>query len=175
MRRRGRLIAAIVAIVVGLVLVWIAAFGSRSNQTAQNTLPEAQATPGTIAPLDPDARRSPNTVDGTATPKDEPSPTDTPGDIFDQEYGARGKHEVTVSIRASGKFKYQVKWRDGKADEGISSGYHRTRTLTGGFPFAQVVAIVVPQDNVSCTITVDGVEKDSASRSHTFRPAICTG
>jgi hypothetical protein len=95
------------------------------------------------------------------------------GDVFDTEYGDRGSHKVTVSIRSSGIAGYSITWRDGKKEQGTTGGLTRTRTITGGFPLAQVG--IQGLGVATCTITVDGAQKATKSTSRKYAIAICNG
>ncbi|HUS22683.1 MAG TPA: hypothetical protein VMZ66_11810 [Aeromicrobium sp.] len=163
MRRIVRTVAAGIVIILGLALVSVAAF---SSDIATATLPDAPTTAsegGEVAPLDPYADNGP--VRKTKTP-------DGP-DVFGTEFGRRGKHEVTVTISGSGNFHYQVRWRGGKLDD--SSGqYSRTKTVKGGFPLV-LVGITSTGPAVSCSITIDGIRKDTQTTTADTPETFCEG
>jgi hypothetical protein len=160
MRRIARTVAASVVIILGLALVSVAAF---SSDIATVTLPDApKAVPeaGQVAPLDPNAGNSPVRK----------IPSNLP-DIFATEFGKRGKHEVTVTL--SGPAAYQVSWRDGKVEEGTGQ-LNSTKTVSGGFPLA-FVAVNGLGASITCTITIDGVERDSQTSTPENSIVFCEG
>lgn len=161
MRRIARTVAASVVVILGLALVSVAAF---SSNIVTATLPEApeSATEGDAAapPLDPNADNGPlREID-----------VDAPN-VFATEFGRRGKHEVTVSMGGQGY--YQVHWRGGKIEKGAGQ-YNRTRTVTGGFPLV-LIAVNGLGRTASCTITIDGVEKDQQTTSTEAPIVLCQG
>jgi hypothetical protein len=179
MRLNARNGAALLAIVVGLVLVVFAALGSKGSLpgTLKNPPPIPVAT-GTLEPLDP--VKSGGIVDagGKAknTGKDDPEAVQGFGaNIFDTEYGARGTHKVSVSIRSNGITGYSIKWRDGKSEVGSTSGLSRERTIRGGFPLVQVAIQGLPASSVTCKVTIDGAEKATKTTSRKYAIAFCTG
>ena len=160
MRRIARTAAASVVIILGLALVSVAAF---SSDIVTATLPEAptDVSDGAhVAPLDPNADNGPvRRIDPDAP------------DIFSTEFGARGEHEVSVTMGGQGY--YQVSWRGGKVEKGLGS-YNRTKTVKGGFPLVLIVVNGLGRA-VSCSVTIDGVEKDSQSSSTDAPIVFCSG
>ena len=161
MRRIVRTVAASLVVILGLALVSVAAF---SSDIVEATLPEAptSASQGRqVDPLNPNAdnRRTARNID-----------VDAP-DIFGTEFGKRGKHEVTISMGGQGY--YQVHWRGGKPEKGLGN-YSRTRTVNGGFPLALIVVNGLGR-SVSCSVTIDGVEKDSKASSAEEPIIFCSG
>jgi hypothetical protein len=160
MRRIVRTIAASIVIILGLALVSVAAF---SSDIVTATLPEAptNASEGSaVAPLDPNADNGPiRKID-----------VDAP-EIFGTEFGKRGKHKVTVSMGGQGY--YQVHWRGGKVEDGAGT-YNRTKTVEGGFPLVLITVNGLGR-SASCTITIDGVEKDTQSTSAKTPIIYCEG
>jgi hypothetical protein len=160
MRRIVRTVAAGIVVILGLALVSVAAF---SSNIVTATLPEAptDASQGdAVAPLDPNADNGPirnNTLDVP--------------DVFATEFGKRGKHRVTITL--SGPAFYQVQWRGEKTETGAGA-YNRTRTVEGGFPLALIIVNGAGRA-VSCSITIDGVEKDSQSTDAKTPVVFCEG
>jgi hypothetical protein len=173
MRLNARTGAALLAIFVGLALIAFAALGSKGSLPGTlKAAPDLPAATGAIPPLETDtgvtSRRKGLTNDQKPT-------LGVTSDIFDSEYGDRGEHEVSVSISASGTAGYLIKWRDGKSEKGTTSGLTRARTVRGGFPLAQIGVQGLPAAHVTCTITVDGVQKASKSSQKKYGIALCTG
>ena len=150
MRRFARLFAASIVVILGLALVSAAAF---NPQTGRVSLPTAQDEPQdepprkAIPPFDPKSGLG----------KHAGIPQALRYNAFNSEFGKRGNHEVTVSM--SGPGYYSVHWRDGKIEEGAGR-YSRTKTVKGGFPLA-LIAVNGAGRTVTCSITIDGVEKDT--------------
>ena len=175
MRLNARTGAALLVIVIGVVFIVIAALGS--NARLPGTLKAAPPLPvptGTIPPLKIET--------GVQTADQKKALSDSIADrkaalnanIFDTEYGDRGKHKVVVTIKAGGVSGYTLKWRDGKSEQGTTAGLTRERTITGGFPLDQV-AVQGMQATATCTITVDGAEKVHQTASKRYGIAFCTG
>jgi hypothetical protein len=92
-------------------------------------------------------------------------------DHFNSKYGDRGEHEVTV--RLSGRGRFQLEWRDNRDSEaGVIRGATTTRTVKGGFPLALVVIQGAP--SATCTISVDGIEKTSENATN-YEVKVCYG
>ena len=160
MRRIVRTVAAGIVIILGLALVSAAAF---SSDIVTATLPDAPTTAsegGEVEPFDPNADNGPIRKYNVNSPN-----------IFGTEFGKRGKHEVAVSMDGQGF--YEVRWRGGKVEDGAGP-YHRTRTVDGGFPLA-LITINGGGQPVSCSITIDGVEKDSQTASPKTPIVSCEG
>ena len=172
MRLNARTAAALLAIVVGLALVVFAALGSKGS--LPGTLkppPPIPVAKGTIPPLDTRTGVQP----GKPGPKD---PADVPGitaDIFGTEYGERGVHKVTVTIKGNGPAGYSIKWRDGKSEQGTTAGLTRERTIKGGFPLTQVAVQGIGASVVTCTVEIDGAEKSTKTTERKFAIQFCTG
>jgi hypothetical protein len=161
MRRIVRTVAAGIVVILGLALVSAAAF---TSDIVNATLPEAptDASEGAeVAPLNPNEDNGPVRKN---TSLDAP-------DIFGTEFGKRGKHEVTVTM--SGPGFYHVQYRDGKSEDGAGV-YNETKTVTGGFPLA-LIAINGAGHTVSCSITIDGVEKDTQTTTTKDPIVFCEG
>jgi hypothetical protein len=176
MRLNARTGAALLAIVVGLGLIVFGALGSKGSLPGTlKPAPEIPVAKGTIAPLEPNTgvHKSKNTSKGS-----EEQIEAAPGfsnNIFDTEYGERGEHDVKVTISANGTAGYVINWRDGKSERGTTSGLTRERTLKGGLPLAQVGVQGLPASGVTCTITVDGVEKVTKTTRTKYGIALCNG
>jgi hypothetical protein len=158
MRLIARRVAAVVAIVLGLACVSLAAFGTDARPLGRQPAPDDTPQAGTIPPLNP---RAGNT--------DIRRTTQIAPDIFNSEFGKRGKHVVTVTIRGSAY--YLIAWRD-KQVLGSRGPLHVTKTLTGGFPLVRV-GIDAKGGASTCVITVDGKEKDTQSTSTEFPVVFC--
>jgi hypothetical protein len=162
MRRIARTVAASIVVILGLALVSVAAF---SSDIVTATLPEAPTSSSEqraeVDPLDPNADNGPVRK----------VPLGDAPDIFKTEFGERGKHEVTVTMSGNGF--YHVQWRGGKSEDGAGT-YNRTRTVKGGFPLA-FVGINGAGNAVSCTITIDGVERDKQTTSAKEPIVFCQG
>jgi len=160
MRRIVRTVAAGIVVILGLALVSVAAFSSNISTA---TLPEAPTNAsqgGAVAPLNPNADNGPiRKID-----------VDAP-DIFGTEFGDRGKHEVVVSMAGQGY--YQVHWRGGKVEDGAGQ-YNRTRTVKGGFPLVLIVVNGLGR-TASCTVTIDGIKKDTQTTSAKTPIIACEG
>jgi hypothetical protein len=138
----------------------VAAF---SSDIVNATLPKAPTTAsegGAVAPLDPNADNGPARNTTLNAPN-----------VFGTEFGRRGNHVVTV--RMSGTAYYQVRWRHGKVEDGFGT-YSRTKTVRGGFPLA-LIAVNGGAHAASCTITIDGVEKDTQTTSAKIPVVFCEG
>ncbi|HSI27149.1 MAG TPA: hypothetical protein VK948_07035 [Aeromicrobium sp.] len=167
-------IAGFVAILLGLVIVGAAlyeVFGNRQEDSVyQSATIEADnaARTGTIQPIDPGGSK----VGKLRTDDGAPARSS----VFANEYGARGTHEVTVSV-SGGRVGYDAQWRDGKQKaRGTTTGtWSRTRTLKGGFPLAQVTIQGIASARASCTITVDGIEKSSEAITKAWGVTWCIG
>lgn len=161
MRRIVRTVAAGFVVILGLALVSVAAF---SSNIVNATLPEAPTTAsgggGDVKPLNPNADNGPVRKNTVNVPN-----------IFGTEFGSRGKHEVTVSMGGQGY--YQVHWRDGKKEDGAGQ-YNRTRTVVGGFPLV-LISVNGLGRTASCTITIDGVEKDTQTTNAETPIVLCEG
>lgn len=153
--------AASVVIILGLALVGVSAVGvQQGNPLNRPDAPEGEGVPS-VRPFDPDAE---NDRVRTIT-EDAPQ-------VFGTEFGKRGDHEVTVSM--SGPGFYQVHWRGQKKVEEGAGQYNRTRTVNGGFPLALII-VNGGGRAVGCTITIDGIEKDT-QRTSAQQPAVaCQG
>ena len=148
MRRIVRTVAAGIVIILGLALVSAAAF---SSDVVTGRLPEAPSTGSkveAVAPLDPNAGAGPRRKAAPAAP-----------DVFATEFGKRGKHSVTATVSGGGA--YQVSWRGGDVEQGAGA-FSRTRTVKGGFPLVLVIVNSLGR-SASCSVTIDGVEKDTQS------------
>jgi hypothetical protein len=160
MRRIVRTVAASIVVILGLAFVSVAAF---SSDIVNATLPQAPTSAsegGEVKPFDP------NADNGPARKIDMDGP-----DIFATEFGSRGKHTVTVTVSGGGY--YQVIWRTGKPDAGPGQ-YNRTRTLKGGFPLVRV-GIHGAGPFVTCTITIDGVKRDTQTTTAEIPELYCEG
>jgi len=160
MRRIARTVAASIVVILGLALVSVASF---SSNIVTATLPEAPtdvSEGGAVAPLDPNADNGPVRKITLDAPE-----------LFATEFGKRGKHEVTVTMGGQGF--YQVHWRDGKVEDGAGR-YNRTRTIKGGFPLA-LIAVNGAGRAVSCSVTIDGIEKDTQTTSAKTPVVFCEG
>jgi hypothetical protein len=155
MRLIARRAAAVIAIVLGLACVSAAALGSDSSPIGRPPVPDDEPRVGAIPPLNP--RTTP------ARPKPKPPSS------FDTEFGDRGSHEVTVTIRGSAH--YLVNWRDKESKIGVGN-VTQSRTIEGGFPLAQV-AMQAVRGNSTCTITIDGDVKDTQSTTAETPIAYC--
>ena len=174
MRLNARTGAALLAIVVGLTLIVFAALGSKGSiPGTRKPAPDIPIATGIIEPLDP--MSGVRTTGGKPPSKGDQAPAAGPPSIFDTEYGDRGEHKVTVAISANGPVTYRISWRGGKIEAGAGPGFSRTRTITGGFPLATVVAQGAPASRVTCTITVDGAQKATRSTTHKWGVTFCTG
>jgi hypothetical protein len=160
MRRIVRTVAAGFVVILGLALVSVAAF---SSDVVNVTRPDAPKTSdaGSVAPLSPP---DPDNLPVRNIPGDMP-------DIFATEFGKRGAHEVNVSMRGQGY--YQVHWRGGKVDDGLGN-YSQTKTVRGGFPLVLIVVNGLGR-SVGCSVTIDGVEKDTKSSSAEQPIIYCSG
>jgi len=153
MGRKLRRIAGLVTVILGLLLVTVAGYSLVRDDPKTSTAAESAGVQdpkvGQVDPVDPGGSSL-----GPVSRSDAPPEND----VFAKEYGDRGKHKVTLTIRGT---YYKVEWRDGQKDQG-RGGMTNTRTLNGGFPI--VGAFVVGQGSrASCTVSVDGVEKTSES------------
>jgi hypothetical protein len=148
MRLIARRVAAVVAIVLGLACVSLAAFGTDARPLGRPPAPDNTPQAGTIPPLNP---RAGNT--------DIRQTTQIAPDIFASEFGKRGKHVVTVTIR--GGAYYLIAWRD-KQSATSRGPVHMTKTISGGFPLV-LVAIDNRGGDSTCSISIDGKEKDTQS------------
>jgi hypothetical protein len=157
MRLIARRVAAVIAIVLGLAFVSIAAFGTDSTPLGREPVPDDEPQAGAIPPLDP---RAGNT---------DIRRTQVAPDIFASEFGKRGKHVVTVTIR--GGAYYLIAWRD-KQIVGSRGPLNVTKTVNGGFPLVRV-GIDAKGGPSTCTITIDGKEKDTQSTSEEFPVVFC--
>jgi len=160
MRRIVRTIAASIVIILGLALVSAAAF---TSDIVNATLPKAPTTEsegGEAAPLDPNLDNGPVRKVTLDAP-----------DIFVTEFGKRGKHEVTVTM--SGPGFYHVQYRNGNSEDGAGV-YNTTKTVVGGFPLA-LIAINGAGHTVSCTITIDGVKRDTQTTTTKDPIVFCEG
>jgi hypothetical protein len=177
MRLNARNGAALLAIVVGLVVVVFAALGSKGS--LPGTLKPAPPIPvatGPIAPIDPNAGVSKNVGKKTDGDKALRSMPGFSKDPFATEYGERGKHEVTVTITTNGGSAYLLTWRGGKSERGSAKGLTRTRTIYGGLPVVQVIGQAIsPASRITCTITVDGVKKVTQTTTGTWSVVTCLG
>jgi len=173
MRLNARTGAALLAIAVGLALIVFAVLGSKGSLPGtRKPAPDLPIATGPIKPIDP--------MRGVHKSTGKKNAAETPaagfgGNIFDTEYGDRGTHDVTVTIRANGIAGYTITWRDGKSERGTTSGLTRSRKITGGFPLVQVGVQGLPASQASCTITVDGAQKASKTGSHRYAVALCNG
>jgi hypothetical protein len=177
MRLNARTGAALLAIVVGLALVVFAALGSRGSiPGTRKAAPPIPITTAEIPPLAADTgiRKDPNKkTEGDKALENLPGFSK---DAFATEYGDKGKHEVTVSVTANGRSAYLITWRGGKSEKGTAASLSRTRTIVGGFPIVQVLAQVSPAaSRISCTITVDGVQKVEQSAAGVWSVVSCLG
>lgn len=157
MRLIARRVAAVVAIVLGLAFVSLAAFGTDSSPIGRPSVPDDEPQAGIIPPLNPRAGN-------TDIRRQQYQPN-----IFASEFGKRGKHVVTVSVRGSAY--YLIAWRD-KTVEGARGPVSKTRTITGGFPLVRV-GIDAKGGASTCSITIDGKEKDTQSTSEEFPVVFC--
>lgn len=161
MRRIVRTVAAGVVVILGLALVSVAAF---SSNIVTATLPEAPTDTSQgneVAPLDPNANNGPIRKINVGMP-----------DIFATEFGKRGKHQVTATMSGAGY--YAVQWRGDKEAKQGAGAYSKTKTVNGGFPLV-LLAINGAGRAVSCTITIDGVEKDTQTTSAETPVVFCEG
>jgi hypothetical protein len=160
MRRIARTIAASIVVILGLALMSAAAL---SPDIVNATLPDApeRASEGAqVAPLDPNADNGPVRDIEVGVPG-----------IFATEFGKRGKHEVAVSM--SGPGYYQVHWRGGKVEKGLGR-YNDTKTVEGGFPLV-LIAVNGAGRTVSCSVTIDGVKKDTQTTNAKTPIIFCEG
>lgn len=152
MRLIARRIAAVAAVLLGLACVSAAAIGSETPLIGGR--PEAPGQPvetAGIPPFDPASGGS--ELANQASARQATS--------FDSEYGDRGEHEVTVTVR--GGANYVINWRD-KQTKTSTGATTWSRTITGGFPLVQVAVQAVFADG-TCTITIDGEIRDTQSTS----------
>lgn len=170
MRLNARTVLALIAILAGLVVAGIAIFAPNSNDETVYGALEDTVSAGPIAPINPN---SGNHVGIGLSSQSKTKPKKP--DIFDRAYGDRGSHDVTVTIGTNGLGNYLIEWRDGKKERGRTSGFTRSRTLKGGFPLVLVGIQGSTQYRVTCTIKIDGLQKDSQHTDSGFGFKICSG
>ena len=156
MRRIARTVAASIVIILGLALVSVASVGANTESTIGRPTAPDNETVGHIPPFRPSASRKAD-LQRNLNPSS-----------FDSEFGKRGKHEVLV--RLTGGPQYAITWRgDPKTEWGLGN-VQRTRTIDSGFPVVQVV-VNGGGRTVTCSIIVDGIEKDRQSTT-TDKPIV---
>jgi len=171
MRFNARTAAALLAIVVGLALVVFAALGSKGSLPGTlKAPPEIPVAKEAIPPLDNHTGVQPRKPG-----KDQAAVPGITADIFGTEYGDRGVHKVTVTIKGNGPAGYTIKWRDGKSEQGTTAGLTRERTIKGGFPLTQVAVQGIGASQVTCTVEIDGAEKSTKTTERKFAIQFCTG
>ena len=177
MRLNARTVAALLAIVVGLALVVFGALGSKGSLPGTlKAAPEIPVVTAAIPPIDPDTGVQTNSGKKTEGDKALEDQARAKTDFFATEYGDRGKHEVTVTVNAGSRSSFLIHWRDGKSEKGAAASLTRTRTITGGFPVAYVLGQAVPPaTRVTCTITIDGVQKVTQTTTGGWSIVSCLG
>jgi hypothetical protein len=149
MRRFARTVAAGFVVILGLALVGVSAVGDDGGPLGRPSVPDderVQAAP-------------PETSDKNKKPA---LPLAARPNSFNSEFGKRGKHKVDV--RVSGGGIWVITFRTDKEGEWGSGSATRSRTINSGFPVVQV-AMSAASGNATCTITVDGEQKDTQSTS----------
>lgn len=177
MRLNARTGAALLAIVVGLALVVFGALGSKGSLPGmRKEAPPIPVETAAIPPLNPNTGVRKDSDKTTEGEKELEKVASSGKNVFATEYGDRGKHEVEVTVSAGSSSAYLINWRGGKTEKGASANLTRTRTITGGSPLAHVVAQVIPPaTRVTCTITIDGVQKVSQSTTGSWSLVSCLG
>lgn len=154
--------AGFVAIALGLVILGVGTYeylGNRPKESvygSQTITVDGDAPTGAVDPVDDGGGALGKLRTDTSTAAPKPS-------VFDNEYGPRGPHTVTISVSGT-RAGYAAQWRDGHKVTGTTSGtWSVTRTVTGGLPLGEVTIQGIKSASASCTITIDGEEKVSES------------
>jgi hypothetical protein len=159
MRRIVRTVAAGFVVILGLALVSVAALGD--NSTSPLGRPSA--------PDDDKVQSVPPFNPGPAP--EAGIPKSLRPNVFDSEFGKRGKHKVEV--RVIGGDQYAIDWRgDPETEWGTGHGAQRSRTIDSGFPVVRV-AVNGAARTATCVITVDGKERDRQSSTDTTPIVVC--
>jgi hypothetical protein len=146
---------ATVAIVIGLVVIGVAAFGGSGSSSKSGSGSDTKGAVKPVAPIDPDDQDA-------ERPKEE-EPVDLT-DPFASGYGAKGRHRVKIRVSGNGYVNIAVSWRDRQDPKELAARSHsETRTVKGKYPLA-FVAMQLPGNlpggasSATCTIEIDGVQ-----------------
>jgi hypothetical protein len=150
MRRFARTVAAGFVVILGLALVGVSAVGDDGGPLGRPSVPEDRQVQS-VPPV--------TTEDATKAAL----PISVRPNSFDSEFGKRGKHDVEV--RVTGGAIWVITFRDDKEGEWGSGSATRSRTINSGFPVVQVGMSSASGGHSTCTITIDGEEKDTQSTS----------
>lgn len=168
---RRQAIALVVA-VAGLVAIGLALFAGSGSDGATPESNNNQAI-DPVEPIDPDDADA----DDPKDLKDAINPLSPLADPFATSYGGNFPHKVTVRVSADSALRYGVRFRDGyETDKIVQGGATITRTITGGFPLAQVGMRTAPNSRRgSCSISIDGVEVSGHTTNKSLGVVVCTG
>jgi hypothetical protein len=171
-----RSIIALVAVIAGIVAITLALLGGSGSSDGATGGSGTKDNNQAIDPVDP---IDPNDADAD-NPKDllkSANPLSPLADPFATSFGGNFKHKVTVRVSADTALRYGVRFRDGFEDDKIvTGGATITRTVTGGFPLAQVGMRTAPNSSRgTCSITIDGVQVSSYTTHKRLGVVVCTG
>lgn len=162
------MLAAAVAIAAGLAMLGVVAYSYVADDPGSSTVASGDSVddPSTIGHLDPLA------PGGGKIGKLRTKDAAPRSDVFDSEYGRKGRHTVTVEVTGVGR--YRATWRDGHVESGNTRGtYTKTRTVNGGLPLAAVT--IQAASRLTCTITIDGEKKSSETVAKSYGITWCIG
>jgi hypothetical protein len=146
---------ATLAIVVGLVVIGVAAFGGSGSSSKGGSASDTKGAVKAVPPIDPDDQDAEQPKKAEAVDLTDP---------FASGYGAKGRHRVKIRVTGNGYVNIAVSWRDRQDRKEFAARAHsETRTVRGKFPLA-FVAIQLPGNlpggasSATCTIEIDGVQ-----------------